>query len=187
MPAALAATVAACGSTAHDPSLVPVPVGHGRAFRPPSLSAAAGEGRPVGPLRCSRSAARRFGVHLEVFARGRVVVVPAGIGVTPPRRRDGAYVLGGRCHYALVTREPTGVVEVAAGTRATLGDLFGLWGQPLSRTAVAGFDGRVRAHVGGREWRGDPRAIPLEPHAQIVVQVGPFIPPHARYAFPPGL
>ena len=51
----------------------------------------------------------RFRVHLELFARGLVLLVPAGIGVAPPVERDGAYVLGGRCLYPLRTREPTGV------------------------------------------------------------------------------
>ena len=54
-------------------------------------------------------------MHVELFANRRVVIVPAGIGIVPPLRRDGAYVLGGRCSYPLRTREPTGVVEVAGG------------------------------------------------------------------------
>jgi hypothetical protein len=86
-----------------------------------------------------------------------------------------------------MTSEPTGVVEVARGTRATLGSLFALWGQPLARGRLAGFAGRVRVHLGGRAWRGDPRDVPLTPHAQVVVQVGPPVVPHARYRFPPGL
>jgi hypothetical protein len=45
----------------------------------------------------------------------------------------------------------------------------------------------VRAAVGGRDRRGDPRAIALTAHAQVVLQVGPPIAPHARYRFPPGL
>jgi hypothetical protein len=114
--------------------------------------------------------------------------VAPGIGISPPRARDGAYVRGGRCSYPLRTREPTGVVEVqAAGRRKTLGDLFAVWGQPLSRTRMAGFKGPVRAYVGGRRWRTDPRAIPLKRHAQIVLEVGGYVKPHARYHFPPGL
>ena len=47
-------------------------------------------------------------IHVEFFARGKVMVVPAGIGVAPPLRRDGAYVRGGRCRFPLSTTEPTG-------------------------------------------------------------------------------
>jgi hypothetical protein len=126
-------------------------------------------------------------VHVELFAAGRVVIVPAGIGIARPHRRAGAYVHGGRCSQPLRTREPTGVVEVRAGTRATLGDLFAIWGRPLRRDRLAGFRGRVRAYVGGRRFAGGPAAIPLHRHAQIVLAVGPRVPVHPAYVFPTGL
>jgi hypothetical protein len=137
-------------------------------------------------MRCTRSEAPRFGVHLELFANKRIVLVAPGIGIAPPRTREGAYVRGGRCTYPLLTREPTGVVEVA-GRGRTLGDLFAVWGKPLSKSRMAGFRGRVRAFVGGKPWRGDPSDIPLRRHAQIVLEVGGYIRPHATYRFPPGL
>jgi hypothetical protein len=99
----------------------------------------------------------------------------------------GAYVRGGRCSYRVRAREPTGVIEVEPGSRLALGDLFSVWGQPLSRRRLAGFRGPVEAFVAGRRWAGDPRAIPLTRHAQIVLEVGGHVPPHARYRFPPGL
>jgi hypothetical protein len=52
---------------------------------------------------------------------------------------------------------------------------------------MAGFAGRVRAYVGGRRWGRDPAAIPLRPHAQIVLEVGGYVRPHASYRFPPEL
>jgi hypothetical protein len=45
----------------------------------------------------------------------------------------------------------------------------------------------VTAFVGGERRSGDPRRIPLRRHAQIVLQVGGYIPPHRSYRFPPGL
>ena len=39
----------------------------------------------------------------------------------------------------------------------------------------------------GHLYRGDPRTMPLTRHAQIVLQVGPRVVPHAAYRFPPGL
>jgi hypothetical protein len=45
----------------------------------------------------------------------------------------------------------------------------------------------VRAYVGGERWRGDVRAIPLTRHAQIVLELGAYIPPHPRFLFPRGL
>jgi hypothetical protein len=124
---------------------------------------------------------------VELFARGHVVIVPAGIGITPPRRRHGAYVIGGRCRYPLWTSEPTGLVHVGRpGLR--LGDLFAIWGQPLTLGRLARWTAGVTAHVDGVRWRGDPAAIPLRHHAEIVVQAGaPVQRPHAGYLFPDGL
>ena len=107
--------------------------------------------------------------------------------MAPPRVQSGAYVRGGRCSYPLRTREPTGVIEIAHGTRATLGQLFAVWGQPLGPRRTAGFRGSVRSYVGGVRRRGDPRSIPLTRHAEIVLEVGPFVKPHASYHFAPGL
>ncbi|HSO98754.1 MAG TPA: hypothetical protein VLP43_07365 [Solirubrobacteraceae bacterium] len=66
-----------------------------------------------------------------------------------------------------------------------LGGLFALWGQPLGPRRLAGFDGPVAAYVGARRWQGDPAGIPLDPHAQIVLESGGYVPPHPRYLFPP--
>src|SRR5438046_2534422 len=83
---------------------VPTPIGVGPRYHPPATSARVAAAKPVGALRCGAAGAR-FGVHLELFANRRVVIVPAGIGMAPPLVRDGAYVRGGRCSYALRTRE----------------------------------------------------------------------------------
>jgi hypothetical protein len=112
--------------------------------------------------------------------------MPAGIGIAPPHVRRGAFVLSGRCEYALRTREPTGLVEVATGTRATLGDLFRIWGQPLARARVLSFRGRVRAYVGSRLRTGDPRSIALRPKSVVTLEIGRYVRPHADYRFPAG-
>ena len=53
----------------------------------------------------------------------------------------------------------------------------------VSAVSGDGFSGRVRAYVGGEQWRGDVRAIPLRPHAQIVLEVGGYVPPHRFFLF----
>jgi hypothetical protein len=139
-------------------------------------------------MRCTRLQSRAYGIHLELYGQGRVVPVPAGIGIAPPQLRSGAYVRGGACWYPLRSYEPTGVVVVGAGAgAATLGRLFDVWGQPLSATRLARFDGPVAAYVGGRRWLGSPRAIPLTRHAEIVLETGGHVIPHPAYRFPPGL
>jgi hypothetical protein len=161
------------------PDVKPWPIGVGLGFRvaaaPPRVLA----GEPVGRFRCTRKGGRRFGAHLELFVRRQVLLVPRGVGIAR----------GGRCSYPLRTREPTGVIEIRRGTRATVGDLFRLWGQPLGRRRVARFRSRapLLAFVGGKRWRGDVRAIPLTRHAQIVLELGGYVPPHPRYLFADGL
>jgi hypothetical protein len=170
-------------ASAHAPVRARPPAGAG--IGPAHHPASAPRTAPAGGLRCGHGRAQRALAHVELFARGRVVIVPAGIGLGPPRRREGAYVRGGGCRYPLWTDEPTGLIRMARDD-LRLGDLFAVWGRPLSRSRLAAWRGPVRAHVDGHAWRGDPRAIPLRRHAQIVVQIGrPFLPPHARYRFPP--
>ena len=138
----------------------------------------------MGRFSCVRGGGRRHLAHLETFVGGRVVLMPAGIGVAPPQVRRGAYVLRGRCSYPLRTLAPTGLVEVG-DARATLGDLFAVWGQPVSRRRVLAFRGAVRAYVGSRRFAGDPRDIALTRHAVVTLEIGRYVRPHADYRFPP--
>ena len=111
-------------------------------------------------------------MHLELFARRRAIVVPARIGV----RRD--------CRYPLRTLTPTGVIEVGA-RGLTLGDFFSVWRMPLTGRRMLTFHGSVRAYVGGKRWAGNPRRIALKDRREIVLEVGPYIAPHAFFLFPP--
>ena len=163
---------------------VPISAGRGPAFRPAARGAAVAHARPIGRLRCASSARARVLAHVELFAAARVVPVPPGIGIAPPLARRGAYVHAGRCSYPIRTTEPTGLLELRPGMRLTLGDLFAIWGERLSPTRLASFTAPVRAYLGGRRWRREPRAMPLRAGAVVVLEVGPFVPPHARYRFP---
>jgi hypothetical protein len=126
------------------------------------------------PLRCSTATRARARAHVELFRRGEIVVVPAGIGIRGGTR-SGAYVHG-RCRAALWTEEPTGVIRMARA--ATLGALFATWRRPLPHGA--------RAWLDGRPWRGPLARLPLRDGAQVVVQRGlPLAPVHAAYTFPP--
>jgi hypothetical protein len=162
-------------------------VGIGPARWLPALGEQSRRGVAIGDLRCTAARRPVAAAHVELFARGHVVLVSAGLGVAPPHRRQGAYVTGGRCRYPIWTSEPTGLVRLARRD-LTLGELFAIWGQPLSRVRMARWRAPVRAHVNGARWRGDPREIPLTHHAQVVVQAGPpALVPNARYRFPTGL
>jgi hypothetical protein len=131
----------------------------------------------VGYQRCVSRLGLRFGAHVELIVRRRVLVIPAGIGLAKARR----------CSYPLLTRDPAGVVEVARGRTRSLGELFALWGQPLGSVRIGAFRGRVEAFLDGRRWLRAPAVIPLRPHAVVVLELGRHVPPHAHYVFPPGL
>ena len=132
-----------------------------------------------------------MGAHVEIFVHGLDVVVPAGIGVAPPWVRDGAYVRGGRCSYPLRATGPTGVIEMDRRIRATVGDFFAIWGQPLSSGGILSFRlperGGLRAFVNGRRWRGDTADIPLSRHASVVIEAGRHVARHPVYLFSPPL
>ena len=170
--AVLALSLAACGGSPAPTGLAP----YGEAPRWRPGPAAAGPG-------CESDRAARDRVHLELFAEGKVMVVPAGIGIAAPAM-DGAYARGGRCRHALFTTEPTGVVEVAE-PGLTLGDLFRIWDRPLTDGRLLSFRAPVRVHVDGERYDADPRTVPLAGEAQIVVEAGgPPVEPHAEYVFP---
>jgi hypothetical protein len=147
----------------------PWPVGPGPRYQPPA-GAHSGPGLVCGPEKPS------FRVHLELFAGRKVVVLPAAIGV------------GSGCVYPLSTVGPDGVISVARGGTLTVGDLFRVWGQPLGVHSLAGFASStpVRAYVAGRRVTGPVAAIRLTPHAQIVLELGGYVPPHPFFLFPGG-
>jgi hypothetical protein len=145
----------------------------------------------TGPVigRCDPQLGRRIGVHVELFARNQVVLIARGIGTRPPRRLFAGRISGARCYGSLVTLDPTGVIYMRPGTHAVLADLFRSWGEPLSGQRLAAFaapgNTRVAVFVDGRPRGGDPRSVPLAAHAEIVLEVGPHVPPHHSYTFPP--
>jgi hypothetical protein len=174
----------ATSASAGDP--IPTPIGVGPRFHPGPTSPAVARARPAGGLACGAAVRKRVRAHVELFARRRVVIVPAGIGVAPPLVLRNGFVARGRCSYPIRTVEPTGVVEVDAALGATVGDLFAVWGRRLAPNRLLTFSGRVQAFVAGKRWHRDPRRIPLRRHAQIVLEVGGYVPPHRSYLFGEG-
>jgi hypothetical protein len=158
------------------------PIGHGARFQPPATGPVTG--------RCRSTLGTRVGAHVELFAANRVVLIAAGIGTRPPVSYSAGRIAKAHCYGDLVTLEPTGVVLVRRGSRLTLSDLFRSWGQPLSERRLASFSAgagrRVRVYVDGRPRSGAPGAVPLSAHSEIVLEVGPHVPPHSAYTFPPG-
>ena len=189
--AALAAALGGCGSrqTPSATSAIPRalveesrPVGRGPLFQPPA------RGQVVGA--CRRPLGKRAGVHVELFAANRVVIVPAGLGTLPPRTTLSGRITSARCYGDAVTLEPTGLVLVREGVHPALSDLFREWGQPLTPVRLGPFAASPSkpavVFVDGRRWRASAGAVPLTRHAVIVLEVGPYVRPHVSYRFPPG-
>ena len=141
---------------------MPTPIGVGPRYQP----------RPAmhGPCAVAGAPVRR--VHVELFANGFAIVVPARIGVR-----------SARCRAHTWTTTPTGVVRFDRA--ATLGDLFSVWGMPLGRRQLLSFHGNVSLFRNGLRVRGDPRAVRLSDGDELVLETGPYIQPHASFVFPP--
>jgi hypothetical protein len=160
------------------------PIGAGPRFRPP-----VSDGHITG--HCRPALGPHYAAHVELFAANRAVIVPAGIGTRPRLPASGGPVPHARCYGDVVTIDPTGVVLVRTGQRATLSDLFHAWGQPLSPRRLASFSAQgreaVEVFVDGQRRYGRPGDVPLTARAEIVLEVGPHVPPHTAFAFPRGL
>jgi hypothetical protein len=130
--------------------------------------------------------------HLAIYVNGQQKLVPYGIGIVPPYRLQksdsGPFVGGGSKFYWLHTHDETGIIHIESPQKRTftLGDLFDLWHQPLGPTQVGPATGQVVALVNNHPVSGDPRAIPLDAHDVIQLNVGNPEPFHA-YTFPNGL
>jgi hypothetical protein len=186
-----AAVLCGCGATSgHAPAAaIPRallaqarPIGAGARFQPPATGVVQG--------RCTAALGARTAVHMEVFAANRVVIVAAGIGVRAPWRLSAGRIADAGCYGELVTLEPTGVVLMRPGGHARLQALFRAWGQSLSTTRLASFRAArgtaVKVFLNGKRWPGAPGSVPLSSHAEIVLEVGPFVPPHSSFTFPAG-
>jgi hypothetical protein len=168
-------TLLAAAALVLPSSVHPWPIGQGPRYVPPATTATVAARNPVGELRCGKPGPA-FRIHLELFANRKVVVVPAGIGVS------------GSCVYPVRTTSPGGVVEVARGAALHVADIFRVWSQPLASRRLAGFSSSrpVRAYVGGHLVHGSIGAIPLTAHAEIVLELGAYLVPHSFFLFPGG-
>jgi hypothetical protein len=143
--------------------------------------------KTVDGIRCQSNEPLRMHVHthLAIFVDGKQKALPAGIGVWPPLPAKevaaGQFFVTPRyCFSWLSTHFADGIVHTEAPVLRTffLGELFDVWGQPLSRARVGPAHGRVTAIVNGQVWTGDPRSIPLRAHTQVQLEVGrPLIAP----------
>jgi hypothetical protein len=138
------------------------------------------------PLSPSEGTAVHIHQHLDLYVDGHRVAVPAGIGINP--------TVG---FAPLHTHDASGVIHVESPTvrSYTLGEFFAVWGVRLTPSCLGGYcagGGRqLRVYVDGRPYRGDPTALTLEAHQELVVAFGTAArlpsPVPSTYRFPSGL
>jgi hypothetical protein len=142
-----------------------------------SRASAQAMGQPVNGISCDAQEGQRIHIHqhLAIFDHGKEMTVPQFIGIPQ----------ASRCIYWLHTHTPDGIIHVEAPSLQafTLGQYFDVWGQALSTTQVASATGTVSAFVNGQAYTGDPRAIPLDSHAVIQLNVGDGNPGGQTYTF----
>ncbi len=135
------------------------------------LGAQAAEGRPIKGITCDAGEGQRIHIHqhLAIFDHGKPVEIPAFIGI--PQAAN--------CIYWVHTHTPDGIIHVEspADRTFTLGDFFAVWRMSLDRkqagASVVKKGESMRVWVNGRPFAGDPSTVKLDPHADIVIQVGP--------------
>jgi hypothetical protein len=155
----------------------------------PGNSPSGGTGSAVDGITClsQEGANLHIHTHLALFVAGKQIQIPQYIGFA-----QNAAIPGGGCLYWIHTHDQTGIIHVESpelnppgGGPYTLGMFFDIWGQPLSRNGVAGFNGPVTAYVNGAQYTGDLRSIPLLAHQEVTLEIGqPTVAP-PNYAWPP--
>ncbi|HZC04432.1 MAG TPA: hypothetical protein VE338_02230 [Ktedonobacterales bacterium] len=136
-------------------------------------------GQTVDGMQCYPQEATQMHIHvnLEIVVDGKQGQIPPGLGFVAPRS-SGIPALGysgsTRCIYPVHVHYPDNQVHVESpfARRYTLGEVFDLWGEPLSKTQALGYQADA-AHALAfgfsfsssagpfDPYLGDPRAMPL--------------------------
>jgi hypothetical protein len=135
-----------------------------------------GTGAPIDGIGCITTTLSNTHTLISIYNDGVKLALPALIGLNG-------------CEYETHTHDRSGVVYVEANVLRTftLGQFFAVWGQPISRAAVAGLSGPVRFYVIDNEtlteFDGDPAGIAFAAHKEIVIITGtaPSVLPKYRW------
>jgi len=136
-------------------------------------------GQELAGIRCDAMEGNRVHIHqhLVIFDHGKQVPIPDNVGRP----------LMKQCLYWVHTHTTDGVIHIESPTTRTftLGDFFTIWGKPLSTTSVASAKAdkgtTLKVWVDGTPYKGDPRAIPLNAHTDVVIEAGPPFPTPPKF------
>ncbi len=143
-----------------------------------------GQGEPVDGMGCSGPNHLHYHAHLSLFVNGERIAIPPAIGLVNPVLTNGIYE-SNDCAYWMHTHDGTGLIHLEPNTATdlTLGMLFDLWGQPLTASNVAGYEGELSVFVDGVRYDGDVRSIIFESHEHVCLEIGRPLAPPPTYIF----
>jgi hypothetical protein len=124
--------------------------------------------------------------HLDILVDGKPVTVPALIGIDEKTQQISP----------LHTHDPSGIIHIESPAKArfALGQFMTEWNVALDADRIgglkAGGGNALRAYVNGKPVKGDPAAIVLNAHQEIVLVYGPAsekVKVPGTFTFPDGL
>lgn len=138
------------------------------------------QGTTVNAIQCggTEQFVKHVHAHLAVYVNGKPTQIPGGVGLLQPSQvpgSGGAFFTASQCFYWLHTHAGDGIIHIESPSASrvfTLGDFFAEWRQPLSSSQVGPAKGTVTAYLNGKRWTKDPKAIPLDAHYVIQLDVG---------------
>jgi hypothetical protein len=132
------------------------------------------DGAPIGRFNCVINPPQplAFYAHLSILVNNEPQKIPRYLGASPKPPTH--------CFYAIHTHDSSGKIHVTPATPGifTLGELFEIWGQPLTNTNVAGVtglpveiyvtDNGTSTKVEDADWS----SIELKDHREITIELG---------------
>jgi hypothetical protein len=106
-----------------------------------------------------------YHAHLDIFADGKKVTVPALIGINP----------GANYITELHTHDTRGVIHVESPKKNdhfTLGQFVAEWGVFLNGRCIGAYCNRLKWYLNGKLQTGNPQTYTLQPHDEIAIVVG---------------
>jgi hypothetical protein len=124
----------------------------------------AADGKPIAGIQCEHQEYGNFHIHahLDIFTDGKVVAVPAMIGILPAQK----------CLYWMHTHDDSGIVHIEAPKKRafTLAQFFDLWkatgsGSPQRKDAP-------KIYIDGKKVDKRLDQLELDDHMEIAVVYG---------------
>jgi hypothetical protein len=106
-----------------------------------------------------------YHAHLDIFADGKEVVVPALIGINP----------GAQYITELHTHDTRGVIHIEsprANDHFSLGQFVAEWGVFLNAKCIGGYCDGLKWYLNGKLQHGDPQNYVLQSHDEVAIVVG---------------